>query len=185
MRSTLSFAALAALFLSIKPTLAQDFKNDIFYLSNCAGVSQISYYTDITQSWNGESPTSSVQVSTPGSFIIWEGERVSAAFDSEFDSFINADAFGQPAYTQVGYGHYIVNTCQPIGSGWTTFNCFKDTGRVLYEDPELGECDSLYYCTNVSLLLDLGRMIILLTAIYRLILPSVKHYRRVVSSIAG
>jgi hypothetical protein len=155
MRSALS-VALAALFLSVKPTLAQDRNfNDIFYLSNCASVSQISYYLDAAQSQNGQTPDSSVQVSPPGNLVIWEGQEVSATFGSEFKSFINADAFGQPAGTQVGKGQYVINNCLPIGSGWSNFNCFRDTGRVLYEDPALGACASLYYCTNVSLYLTL------------------------------
>jgi hypothetical protein len=131
-------------------TARQDFANDIFYLSNCASVSQISYYADVTQSWAGQTPDVSVQVSPIGEWVIWEGEPVTAQFDTTFTSNIDASAAGQPAYTQVGRGEYVIGGCLPLGSGWTYFDCFVDTGRVLYEDPSLGECTSVYYCTNVS-----------------------------------
>jgi hypothetical protein len=157
MHSTFSLAALTAIFLSLTPAQAlptvsprQDFANDVFYLANCDSVSQISYYGDMTQSWAGQTPDVSVQVSPVGSWVIWEGEEVTAQFDSAFNTFIDADAFGMDAYTAVGKAQYVINGCLPVGSGWTSFTCFRDTGRWLYADATYGECYSTYFCTNVS-----------------------------------
>jgi hypothetical protein len=111
---------------------------EIVYLSNCEAngqkSSEMDYYPNTTQSQNQQPPAASTQVALKQT-VIWEGRGVVGTFQdgNHFTSRIitHDGPFGGIAGTGFNDFH--------------SFNCRKDTGRVLYR--QSGKtCTSIYYC---------------------------------------
>jgi hypothetical protein len=133
----------------------------ILYLVNGDnGGSEMCSYDDVAKSLNGQQPDGIGSVSAAPAEIIWEGNSVTGAAGPLFPQFtthINADAASQAQGAQVGTATVAVFAFPPPGSppdvkAYHIWNIFKDSGRVLYNDPNLGDCHSLYWCTDVSFL---------------------------------
>jgi hypothetical protein len=129
----------------------------VAYFTNCETsdtlvfYSEVSIYSDVAQSFNGENPEA--YDDTPlGGTTTWEGTSNvwsypgdDAAQPDSFFEFINANAQDRavPAFTQVGCAVYT-----PAADGGAIafqFSCYKDNPRVLYTTSD-HECTTVYYC---------------------------------------
>jgi hypothetical protein len=93
----------------------------------------------------------------PSGFVTWEGNQINGQFSGHlgFTTQIQGNAGSQPINTLVGQAyHNPPFAVPPPGSpayGYNVFNIYRDNDRVVYTDPTLGDVQSIYYCTWVSL----------------------------------
>jgi hypothetical protein len=134
----------------------------VAYLTNCqtsdtaAIYSEVSIYSDVTQSFDGQGPDAFEDTSL-GATTIWEGATVTWFYarddPNQADTLterINADAQDPsvPTFAQVGCAGYTLGG----GDGsaiFLSFNCYKDDPRVLYTTSD-HECSTVYYCRMTS-----------------------------------
>ena len=128
----------------------------IFLANTAAGSSIIAVYNDSNDILSGKQvpPDQLVQVTTPGADITWEGQPITATLSGRnFTFHVNAGAFGQPHEAQVGTGNHVIASTSPPPPGEQAFerwNIYRDDGRVIYTDPNLGAVQTLYFCLDVS-----------------------------------
>jgi hypothetical protein len=123
-----------------------------------ATTSQMCFYNDVPTSEDGEAPadTASVAPATGSGFITWEGQQITGGFANHllFTTQIRGTAASQPPGTQVGTGYHSPPFAPPPPGqppyGYNVFNIYRDNDRVVYTDPTLGGCSTIYYCTFVS-----------------------------------
>jgi hypothetical protein len=130
----------------------------VAYLTNCqtsdtlADYSEVSIYSDVTQSFNGQNPDTYADTSL-GAWATWEGQTLQWLYSGldttqqdSFDIFINANAQDPavPTFSQVGCGGY-TEGFNDGGAILISWNCYKDQPRVLYTTSD-HECSTLYYC---------------------------------------
>jgi hypothetical protein len=133
----------------------------VAYLTNCqtsdtgVGYSEVSIYSDVTKSFNGEGPDAYSDTFL-GQVLTWEGGRVGWPFSGQdptqaddFTEFINSNAQDPavPTFGQVGCGAYTEGFTG--GAILRNFNCFKDKPRLLYSTSD-HSCTTIYYCSLVE-----------------------------------
>ena len=122
----------------------------IFYLTNCntasGEVSQVAFYSDQSQSKDGQTPDLSI---TSSDVKTWEGIGYTWTITATWTIFeqISSGAADPsvPIFGFAGCGQ--LQTECPDGSCATrsVYNCFKDNARVLYTSDST-TCFSLYFC---------------------------------------
>jgi hypothetical protein len=118
---------------------------EIVYLSNCDNPengytwSEVEYYPDYTQSWNGEYPPS-LSRTQEGSFSQWTTSSVEAVFN-DGNYFISQPQNGDAEVGAFsGYG----------ANKYTQFVCYKDSDRLLYTGGAGDFCYTQFYCVDVD-----------------------------------
>jgi len=128
----------------------------IFLANTAAGSSVIAVYNDSNDILSGKQvlPDALVQVTTPGADITWEGQPITATLSGRnFTFHVNTGAFSQPHEAQVGTANHVIASTSPPPPGEQAFerwNIYRDDGRVIYTDPNLGGVQTLYFCLDVS-----------------------------------
>jgi hypothetical protein len=130
----------------------------VAYLTNCqtsdthADYSEVSIYSDVTQSFAGQNPDTYADTSL-GAWTAWEGNSVTWSYNGldtmqadSLDEFINANAQDPsiPTFSQVGCATYTQGFSDGAAIA-TRWNCYKDNPRVLYTTSD-HECSTVYYC---------------------------------------
>jgi len=113
--------------------------------------SEVSIYSDVTQSFGGQGPDIYADTSL-GATTRWENNKVTWSYAGgdpnqadTFTEFINANAQDPaiPTFSQVGCAQYTQGF--PGGALGHTWNCYKDNPRQLYATSD-HECSTVYYC---------------------------------------
>ncbi|MCJ1397704.1 hypothetical protein MMC11_000900 [Xylographa trunciseda] len=115
------------------------------YLVNCYNAaelfytSEMAYYSNGANSQNGQYPNDICQVDLIG-YEKWEGHPVGCTYSDSgvtFTSNIYTFAQSEPNYSLAGTG----------SNNYHSFNCYKDSGRLLYNS-DYTNCYSIYYCLD-------------------------------------
>lgn len=129
----------------------------VAYLTNCRTsdtlvfYSEVSIYSDVTQSFGGQGPDIYADTSLGGT-TTWENNEVTWSYAGgdpnqadTFTEFINANAQDPaiPTFSLVGCAQYTQGF--PGGALGHTWNCYKDNPRQLYATSD-HECSTVYYC---------------------------------------
>ncbi|KAK4985007.1 hypothetical protein LTR50_006227 [Elasticomyces elasticus] len=133
---------------------------EMIYLTNCYGASafsEISYYANgLTASQAGQRPDHSAKFS---SITTWEGassvgrfatpgspqEAIRTNAPDRFVPGIAADGQQVGVYTKAGQGVLMTGGTND-DPAQVTFDCFRDSQRVLYTPSDGTTCFSIYYC---------------------------------------
>lgn len=132
----------------------------ILLVNTAATTSQMCFFSNVPTAEDGEAPADIAPVGPAATgdngFVTWEGQQINGNFLNHlsFTTQIQGHAASEPPNTQVGTGYHSPPFAPPPPGqppyGFNVFNIFRDNGRVVYTDPTLGACSTIYYCTFVS-----------------------------------
>jgi hypothetical protein len=119
----------------------------------------------VANSLNGQGPDRITSVDATLAEIVWEGNSVIGDVGGQFNTHINADRAPELQRAQAGTATITIFVVPPPASprgtkAYHIYSIFNGSGRVLYNDPNLGDYHSLFWSTNVYFLFQVHALMV-------------------------